>query len=207
MRSENASHSAQAEGGQKARAKDAGEQLPQHKDDADSPEGAKLRPADLTVSFMKVSIPMECIHAQASVLVGTACRIELCISLGRAPCAFPLSDSSASDLSETTLWQPLNRHETAACKAATSHGLLQLHLCVQVTSTSGARAEQVTGPPSPFEGLQDEDGWWANNARTHMQRLQEQEKQRATQLKHTRAWAESQVRSPWAGLCIGSFQT
>ena len=91
-------------------------------------------------------------------------------------------------------------------KTAGSHGFLQHLLCVQVTSTAGARAEQVTGPPSPFEGLQDEDGWWANNERTHMQRLQEQEKQRATQLRHTRAWAESQVRSPQAGLSIGSSQ-
>ena len=61
-------------------------------------------------------------------------------------------------------------------------------------------------PPAPFEALQDEDGWWADNERTHMQRLQEQEKQRATQLRHTRAWAESQVRSPRAGLPIGSPQ-
>ena len=83
---------------------------------------------------------------------------------------------------------------------------MQRLLCAQVTSPAGARAEQVTGPPSPFEGLQDEDGWWANNERTHMQRLQEQEKQRATQLRHTRAWAEAQVRSPCAGLPISSSQ-
>ena len=48
------------------------------------------------------------------------------------------------------------------------------------------------GPQSPFEDVKmggPEDTWWDANE----QRMQEQEKQRAAQLQHTRAWAEAQV--------------
>ena len=64
-------HIAQRQKGVKnARADDAEQQGPQHKDDADSPEGAKLRPADLTVSFMKVSVALG-VHICSSI---NACR-------------------------------------------------------------------------------------------------------------------------------------
>ncbi len=52
------------------------------------------------------------------------------------------------------------------------------------------------GPQSPFEDVKLEGAeatWWGANEQLHLQRMQEQEKQRAAQLQHTRAWAEAQV--------------
>ncbi len=52
------------------------------------------------------------------------------------------------------------------------------------------------GPQSPFEDVKLEgpdETWWGANEQLHLQRMQEQEKQRAAQLQHTRAWAEAQV--------------
>ena len=53
------------------------------------------------------------------------------------------------------------------------------------------------GPQSPFEDVKLEgpdETWWGANEQLHLQRMQEQEKQRAAQLQHTRAWAEAQVK-------------
>lgn len=62
----------------------------------------------------------------------------------------------------------------------------------QAESTSTPRMVP-NGPSSPFQDvkIQDEEHWWGNSE--HLQRMQEQEKQRAAQLQHTRAWAEAQV--------------
>ena len=56
MKSESGAHSVQAEGGHKARANDAVARISQHRDAAQSPIGGKDRTADLTVSFLKVSL-------------------------------------------------------------------------------------------------------------------------------------------------------
>ena len=94
MRSETCLHSSQAEGGQKARANDAEQQSPQHRDDADSPEEAKLRPADLTVSFMKVRITMERHMPKHRSLTAVHAAL-ICALFLVAPCMqLPLSESS-----------------------------------------------------------------------------------------------------------------
>lgn len=57
-----------------------------------------------------------------------------------------------------------------------------------------AGKEMRNGPPSPFEDVKvGGEGWWGCDEQAHMQRVQEQERQRAAQLQHTRAWAEAQV--------------
>jgi hypothetical protein len=58
-----------------------------------------------------------------------------------------------------------------------------------------ALKEGRKGPSSPFEEVKmgGGEGWWNPGEQARMQRMQEQERQRAMQLHHTRAWAEAQV--------------
>ena len=70
-----------------------------------------------------------------------------------------------------------------------------MNIMFHAQANSANTEAALNGSTSPFQDvkLDTEDGWWAQNEKLHLQRLHEQEKQRAAQLQHTRAWAEAQV--------------
>ena len=86
-------------------------------------------------------------------------------------------------------------HSSNKCQSG-SQRRLQSAVGIPPMQAQSAGTPSQNGHQSPFEDVKlggPDDTWWGANEQLHLQRMQEQEKQRAAQLRHTRAWAEAQV--------------